>query len=232
MVNGFRNHFFQPPTTHWPTCFSYLFAWCGGWVHRPYHFGGVFLFFTPYTAFWPHFNHSSQNDDVRRTVSFCSVYSCLHHPAPYGTGPIPSPDGKTDSQMTLPRLIVTAIWMACGVVLSSRLGRIWGTFGYVCGFLAGFVIVSCVTWAIVLSRNLLLMPFPACRHGKCRTFRDYVWKRGTIYGWEKGGIFRYRCRCGDEYIRDGNRFLEVLSDGTTRPYKKHQRGNKWVDDVP
>lgn len=134
--------------------------------------------------------------------------------------------------LTLPRLIVTAIWIASGVVLSSLLGRAWGTFGYVFGFLVGVVIVILLTWIIILSRNLLLMPFPVCRSGKCRTFRDYTWKRGTLYGREKGGIFRYRCRCGDEYIRDGRRFLQVLSDGTTRPYKKYEGGNQWVDDVP
>jgi hypothetical protein len=121
--------------------------------------------------------------------------------------------------------------MACGVVLSSLLGRAWGTSGYVLGFLAGVVIAFLLTWLIVLSRNLLLMPFPECRRGKCHTYRDYVWKRGTLYGREKGGIFRYRCKCGDEYVRDGNKFLQGLSDGTTRPYKKYQRG-KWVDDLP
>jgi hypothetical protein len=134
--------------------------------------------------------------------------------------------------MTLPRLIVTAIWIASGVVLGSMLGRTWGTLGNVLGFLAGILIAFLLTWLIVLSRNLLLMPFPECRRGKCRTYRGYVWKRGTLYGREKGGIFRYRCKCGDEYIRDGNRFLQVLSDGTTRSYKKYEGGKKWVDDVP
>jgi len=133
--------------------------------------------------------------------------------------------------LTLPRFVGTAIWIACGVVLSSRFGKAWGTSGYVFGFLAGFSAAFLLTWLILVTRNLLLMPFPECRRGKCRTFRDYVWKRGTIYGWEKGGIFRYRCKCGDEYVRDGDRFMEVLSDGTTRPYKKYQ-GGKWVDEEP
>ena len=132
--------------------------------------------------------------------------------------------------MTIPRLIVTAIWIASGVVLSSVLGKPWGLVGHVLGFLSGISIAILITWIIVLSRNLLLKPFPVCRSGKCHTFRDYVWKRGTIYGWEKGGIFRYRCKCGDEYVRDGNRFLHVLGDGTTQPYKKYQCG-KWVDDT-
>jgi hypothetical protein len=133
--------------------------------------------------------------------------------------------------MTVPRLLVTAIWIAGGVVLSSALGRAWGGFGYALGFLAGIVSLFLLTWMVVLSRNLLLMPFPVCRRGKCHSYRDYVWKRGTLYGWEKGGIFRYHCRCGDQYVRNGDRFLEIQSDGTLRPYKRYECGNKWVDDA-
>ena len=134
--------------------------------------------------------------------------------------------------MTLPRLIVTAIWIASGIVLSTVFGRTWGALGCVLGFLVGILNAFLLTWLIVLSRHLLLMPFPECRRGKCCTYRDYVWRRGALYGREKGGIFRYRCKCGDEYVRDGNRFLQVLRDGTTRPYKKYESDNKWVDDVP
>ena len=133
--------------------------------------------------------------------------------------------------MTLPRLLVTVIWIASGAAISSVLGRLWGGSGYVLGFLAGILCAFLLTWLIVLSRNLLLMPFPVCRQGRCHSFKDYVRKRGTIYGWEKGGIFRYRCKCGDEYVRDGNRFLQVLSDGATRPYRKYQ-GGKWMNDEP
>ena len=131
--------------------------------------------------------------------------------------------------MTLPRLILTAVWIASGIILSSLVGKAWGAIGYVLGFLAGIAIAFLLTWITILTRNVLLVPFPICRRGKCQTFRDYVWKRGTIYGREKGGIYRYRCRCGDEYIRDGNRFIEVLSDGTMRRYKKYQRGH-WLDE--
>jgi len=133
--------------------------------------------------------------------------------------------------MTMPRLIGTTIWIACGAILGSFLGNRWGAFGYIFGFLAGFLSASVLTWLILVTQNLFLMPFPECRRGKCHSFRDYVWKRGTIYGREKGGIFRYRCKCGDEYIRDGKRFMQVLSDGTTRPYKRYEHG-KWVDDTP
>lgn len=132
--------------------------------------------------------------------------------------------------LTLPRLLGTAVWIACGVILSSLLGRAWGIFGYAVGFLAGFSGAFLLTWLILVTLSVLLKPWPECQRGKCRTFRGYVWKRGSIYGWEKGGIFRYRCKCGDEYVRKGDRFLQVLSDGTMHPYKRYERG-KWVDDV-
>lgn len=120
--------------------------------------------------------------------------------------------------------------MACGAILSILFGRASGVFGYMIGFLAGFSGAFLLTWVILVTLNVLLKPWPECRSGQCRTFRGYVWKRNSIYGWEKGGIFRYRCKCGDEYVRDGNRFLQVLSDGTTRPYKRYEDG-KWVDDA-
>lgn len=132
--------------------------------------------------------------------------------------------------LTLPRLIVTVTWMASGVVLCSLLGRKWGGAGCVLGFLTGISGAFLLTWLLLASRNLLLMPFPKCRRGKCQSYRDYVWKRGTIFGWETGGRYRYRCKCGDEYLRDGNRFQQVMSDGTTVSYKKYQRG-QWVDDA-
>lgn len=134
--------------------------------------------------------------------------------------------------VTLPRFLVTTGWIASGVALGTFVGKKWGAIGYISGFALGTYGAFCLTWLVLVTRNVLLRPFPVCRQGKCRTFREYVWKRGSIYGWEKGGIFRYRCRCGDEYLRVGKRFLQVLDDGATRPYKKYQRGGKWVDDIP
>lgn len=125
---------------------------------------------------------------------------------------------------------MTTIWIVSGVVVSRIFEKCFGNIGYPLGFLAGFSTAFLLTWLVLVSKYLLLKPFPECRRGKCRTFRGYIWKRGTIYGREKGGEFRYRCRCGDEYVRSGCRFLLVLKDGTLLPYKRHESGKTWVDE--
>lgn len=133
--------------------------------------------------------------------------------------------------LTVPRLIGTSIWIACGVMSSFLLGHVFGAFGYVLGFLVAVVAGFLLTWLVLVTLNVWLNSRPDCRRGKCRTFRDYVWKRGTVYGRERDGTFRYRCRCGDEYVRDGRRLLELLKDGTTRPYKRYKGRGRWVSDT-
>ena len=76
----------------------------------------------------------------------------------------------------------------------------------------------------------LFYPCPSCRRGPCRRYGDYVWRVGSFYGYERWRVWRFKCRCGDQYIFDGTHFREILSDGTTRPYKKLGGFRKWVDD--
>lgn len=58
-----------------------------------------------------------------------------------------------------------------------------------------------------------------------------MWRKGTIYGREKDGSYKYRCKCGDHFLRDGKRFMQVLDNGKLRPYKLYEQG-KWVNDEP
>jgi hypothetical protein len=99
------------------------------------------------------------------------------------------------------------------------------------GFPLGFSGAVLATWAILLGRIVLLFPFPICREGKCRGLNGYVWKKGTLYGSKKGGLYRYRCRCGREYVRKGRKFMEVGSEGVAQPYKKLTGFREWTDDV-
>jgi hypothetical protein len=61
---------------------------------------------------------------------------------------------------------------------------------------------------------------------------QFTWNWGSFFGREKGGQYWYKCACGDQYIRKRNRFIEVLPDGTKRPYKKLVGFRKWADDIP
>ncbi len=64
------------------------------------------------------------------------------------------------------------------------------------------------------------------------TIADYVWKRGTIYGWQGGGEYHYRCRCGDVYVRKGKQFMVCFPDGSRQTYKKLSGFRRWEDDLP
>ena len=134
-------------------------------------------------------------------------------------------------RLTLPRLLVTGFWVACGMLLAMYLGKLWGIGGYCIGFVVGIVAAFLFTWIIILGRVLLFLPFPPCRNGKCNRLGEYVWQQGTIYGWTKWGVYSYRCKCGDYYIRDRKRFMQLLSDGTKQPYKKLIGIREWADDL-
>jgi len=100
---------------------------------------------------------------------------------------------------------------------------LFGIFGFIAG---GFI-----TWLALKNRLLFFFPFPLCRRGKCyRLGTDCVWRIGTLFGYETKGIYSYKCRCGDVYIREGKRFMELLPDDTLRPYKKLIAFRKWADD--
>src|ERR1700753_87242 len=126
--------------------------------------------------------------------------------------------------MTFPRLIVTTMWIASGVTLGFLFENKWGPMPRFFGFLTGILGTFLFTWLIILTSNLLLKSFPECRNQKCLNFRDYTWRHGTLYGREHRGAFCYRCKCGDVYIRDGKRFLQILNGHELRPFKKYQNG--------
>ena len=52
----------------------------------------------------------------------------------------------------------------------------------------------------------------------------------TLFGYETKGNYLYRCACGDMYVREGTRFMELLTDDTRRPYKRLVGFRKWADD--
>ena len=134
-------------------------------------------------------------------------------------------------RLTLPRLFGWAFCFVCGGFLGLALRSSWGWTGFVVGFLLGTSAGICVLWGVLLGRLLVFFPLPICRQGKCRGLgKDFVWETGTIYGYQGKGVYRYKCGCGDQYVRRGNRFMEFLSDGTTRPYKKLVGLRKWADE--
>jgi len=135
--------------------------------------------------------------------------------------------------LTLPRFFLVTFLIGGGALLARYTGRSFGIVGYCGGFLVGVGGVLCLFLAVLqIFRGgiALFYPCPSCRRGPCRRYGDYVWRVGSFYGYERWRVWRFKCRCGDQYIFDGTHFREILSDGTTRPYKKLGGFRKWVDD--
>jgi len=138
---------------------------------------------------------------------------------------------QTSYGLTLPRLLMVSLWFACGAIFGLAFERHWGHPGLYLGWIVGTLSGMAVTWALLLTRLLFLFPLPPCKQGRCtRIGKDYVWKRGRILGYEGNGVYLYKCNCGDQYLRQGKKFLELLPDGTSRPFKRLVGFRKWGDD--
>ena len=85
---------------------------------------------------------------------------------------------------------MAVFWSDCGALLWFALGKPLGRPGiWVFGIL-GFVAGLILTRAVLIGRLRLFFPFPLCRQGKCYRFgQDYVWRLGTLFGYEARGIF-------------------------------------------
>ena len=101
-----------------------------------------------------------------------------------------------------------------------------------------------LVWAFLLVRLLVFVPFPYCRKGKCHSIDDYAWCHGQFFGKFRWGVYWYQCRCGDQYLRRGKRFMDFIPEvqvrpspwininkGTTHPYKRLVGFRKWAEDV-
>lgn len=142
-------------------------------------------------------------------------------------------DFPTPHALTLPRLLLVTSWSLCGALMWAALQKPWGGLGYGAFNLLGIVVGFLITRAILVGRLRVFFPLPHCRHGKCHTLGgDYVWRLGTLFGYEKRGNYLYKCACGDMYVRQGTRFMELLPDDTRRPYKRLVGFRKWADDSP
>ena len=62
---------------------------------------------------------------------------------------------------------------------------------------------------------------PFCSNGCCQN-DDYVWTRS------EEGLPICKCKCGMEYVVDGNHFLKIDSAGQRRPYMVWSRKGEWT----
>ena len=122
-------------------------------------------------------------------------------------------DGFAGTLRSLLRMLYVILFITCGYFLGDFvgkvLGRSLGIIGHLLGLPVGFVALLSLLWAFVLGRILLFFPFPDCRRGNCHGIEDYNWYLGAIYGRVAWGLYRYRCKCEDEYIREGKKFTRA-----------------------
>ncbi len=155
------------------------------------------------------------------------AYACDMKPS----GELGLKDFPTPHALTLPRLLLMTSWALFGALTWIAFQKPWGRVGYGIFSLSGIVVGFLITRTILEGRLGVFFPLPLCRRGKCRTLgRAYVWRLGTLFGYETKGNYLYRCACGDMYVRQGTRFMELLADDTRRPYKRLVGFRKWADD--
>jgi hypothetical protein len=87
------------------------------------------------------------------------------------------------------------------------------------GFMVVPVLGNCLTFVcdILHTRPAVCQ---TCRNGKCQS-EDY--KCVECYN----GHLTYECRCGIRYIAKRDCFLELLADGTMKPYMKKDAAGNW-----
>lgn len=94
------------------------------------------------------------------------------------------------------------------------------------GALVGIVglIVGIGLWELAQTWLIIgVPPAPPCRKGCC-TYKEY--KR--CYAENE---VLYVCQTGDQYIREGRRFMQIMPDGTREPYMIWKPLRKWDADA-
>ena len=119
--------------------------------------------------------------------------------------------------------------MSCGVVTAESQYHVHGIVGGALGFVVGLGVAVYASWAPLLIIMLLFFPMPPCRSGRSRTIFGYQWNPMNIFGYTGKGVFLYRCRCGDTYIRIGRRVVNIEIEGKVSPYKELKGFYTWID---
>jgi hypothetical protein len=118
-------------------------------------------------------------------------------------------------------------------MLSVCFLRSWKETGYFVDFASGFYVPVLALWTIILLW-IVLDSFPVCSSGQCRRRRDFA-VSGSCYYSNKDrpvdGSTEYKCKCGDEYVRRGKRFMALDSERNPHHYKKLVGFHKWADDM-
>jgi hypothetical protein len=127
------------------------------------------------------------------------------------------------------RFLVIFGWFAVGAAIGKKINMLLG-INMLFGSVLAFFFILLLLWAISLGWILIFFPFPRCKQNRCRSIEDYTWIMGRIYGYECRKGYYYRCKCNNEYVRKGKRFMHVVDD-IEQPYLILESFRNWkIDD--
>ena len=108
----------------------------------------------------------------------------------------------------------------------------YGWIAGIAGFAFGFLILPLAFAFLGRVMDLAFEGrprFPTCRNGKCRSddYKVVSLKGRNRWIGTRYGLF---CKCGTKYEKKGRRFLEVLPDGSRRPFMIWRSFRGWFAD--
>jgi hypothetical protein len=118
------------------------------------------------------------------------------------------------------------IVVALGLGVAEPAGHRFGIVGYILGFVLGVGGGWAALWVIPMFLDFVdgylrsgIPRRPRCRNGRCV---------GVDYELTK--TLTWKCKCGDEYVKKGRRFLKLDADRKRLPYLKWVPFRGWVPD--
>ena len=128
--------------------------------------------------------------------------------------------------MTIIELAVLIYVISCGAFTAHWMGKTYGFLYGVLGFILGAAL------SIIIPRTLFYLvdkwrPVrPLCRKGICK------WDDYDVRGWDEDDerITILRCKCDIYYVKLGGRLMEILDDGSIKPFMKHSLLGRWKPD--
>ena len=120
-------------------------------------------------------------------------------------------------------LTISVIGGIAGYRIGSSKNSLLGVAMVPVGMACSLAVLYALYRIMLLSASIcdmLFPPRPLCRNGICKAC-DYEYVGCTENG------FRYKCKCGVEYVETGNEFKLLLADGSVKPYMKRAWNKKW-----
>jgi len=125
---------------------------------------------------------------------------------------------------TLIFIILSGAVLALGHFLAGK----WGAVGWLIGGVPVGLFWACMLFftarSVFIQFRHSLGPRPVCRQGECRP-RAYV----LVDSAPMKAVFR--CRCGDLYLSEDDRFLQILPDHSLLPYVVRDSSRSWKKDL-